>query len=156
MPRPRPMLALMERSLALLEQVHDRLEPATRRTPEQQLGMDGERAAYFHLRRLDFIVVARRWTHATTDGDLDLIAWEGETLCFVEVKTRGMRQAFAAELSVDRDKQATLRRMADAYIRQLPWPPGQPPAVAIRFDVVSIYRAETGPPDIRMLRDFFR
>jgi putative endonuclease len=150
------MLALMERSLTLLEHVHDRLQPASRRTPEQQLGMDGERVAYFHLRRLGCIVVARRWTHAGTDGDIDLIAWEGETLCFVEVKTRGSRQAFAAELSVDKAKQAALRRMSDAYLRQLPWPPGHAPDVAIRFDVVSIYRPESGPPDIRMLRDFFR
>jgi putative endonuclease len=155
MDRPRPVLALMEEALALLERVHDRWVPLSRRPAEEQRGIDGERAAYFYLRRLGYIVVAREWTISTLPGDVDLIGWDGETLCFVEVKTRNDAGAFAAELSVDREKTDVLRRLADAYLRQLPHAPAEPPVVQTRFDVISVYMDDAGKADIRLLRDFF-
>ncbi|MGI4854884.1 MAG: YraN family protein [Janthinobacterium lividum] len=156
MTRPRPLLALMERSLHLLEQTNGRLRRLPQRSAVQQLGVDGERAAYFFLRRQGYVVVARRWRHATLSGEVDLIAWEGESLVFVEVKTREGRSAFAAEFQVDRDKTQALRRMADAYVRQLPWRPGQTPDVHVRFDVASVYMQPGHAPDITLLRDFMR
>ena len=148
------MLALMERTLTLLDRANRRLGRMPDRTAAQQLGMDGERSAYFFLRRRGYLIVARRWRHALLKGEVDLIAWEGETLCFVEVKTRGSKTPFAAEFRVDGDKAEALHRMADAYVRMLPWRPGQAPSVSLRFDVVSVYLGADGPPDIRMLRDF--
>ena len=150
------MLALLEGSLALLERMHDRWAPLSRRSAEEQRGVDGERAAYFALRRRGYLVVAREWTMSTLPGDVDLIAWEGETLCFVEVKTRGEGGAFAAEFSMDEDKQFALRRLAAAYLRQLPHAPGESPAVVSRFDVMSVYVRESGRADVRLMRDFFR
>ena len=150
------MLALMERSLALLERMHDRWAPLGRRPAEEQRGIDGERAAYFHLRRQGYIVVARAWTVSTRPGDVDLIAWEGETLCFVEVKTRSDAGAFAAEFFIDDEKKETLRDLAEAYVRQLPHTPGEQAAIRRRFDAVSVYLRDAGKPDIRLLRDFFR
>lgn len=146
----------MERSLALLERAHDRWAPLSRRSAEAQRGVDGERAAYFYLRRHGYIVVARDWTLSTLPGDVDLIGWDGETLCFVEVKTRDDAGAFAAEFSVDDKKKETLRALAEAYVRQLPHAPGEPPVVATRFDVMSVYMGDGGRADIRLLRDFFR
>ena len=154
--RPRPVLALMETTVAVLQGLHRRLGRKTDRTPAQERGLQGERAAYFYLRKAGYIVVARRWRHAPTDGEVDLIAWEGETLCFLEVKTRSSRTPFAAEFSVDARKADALRRMSDAYIRLLPWGDNQPPALAVRFDVVSVYLAGDSSPDVRLLRDFFR
>lgn len=150
MSRPRPMLALMERALALLDRSGRPTESGTARQ-----GVRGEHAAYFFLRRQGYTVVARRWRHALLDGEIDLIAWEGDTLCMVEVKTRGSRTPFAAEFSIDRAKAAATRRMADAYVRQLPWRAGQTQSVAVRFDAVSVYTGE-GEPDVRLQRDFFR
>src|ERR1700756_955524 len=83
-------------------------------------GRRGERAAYFYLRRRGFVVVARDWRSGIVRGDLDLIAWEGDTLCFVEVKTRTTRAVATAEASVDEDKRRNLRRLAQHYLRQLP------------------------------------
>jgi putative endonuclease len=154
MSRPRPMLALMEGSLTLLERVQDRWAPLSLHSPEEQRGILGERAAYFYLRRLGYVVVAREWVISTLPGDVDMIAWDGGTLVFVEVKTRDASGAFAAELSVDEDKMEALRRLADAYVRQLPHPPGEPPSVRRRFDVVSVYMGGNGKADIRLLRDF--
>jgi putative endonuclease len=68
-------------------------------------------------------------------GDLDLIAWDGPMLCFVEVKTRTAHDLTPAEVAVDSNKRNTLRRLARQYIRQLP----QETAPPTRFDVMSVY-----------------
>ncbi len=105
-------------------------------------GERGEREALFHLRKLGYILVARRWKSAKLWGDVDLIGWDGERLCFVEVKTRSGRDAGAAELAVDRDKQDMLRRMARAYLRGFPEELRKD--VPVRFDVVSVYLLASG------------
>jgi putative endonuclease len=126
-------LALLERSLAGLNRL------ARRRGPDMpahlQTGISGEDAAFFYLRRKGYIVVARRWSAGNIPGDVDLIAWQGPTLCFIEVKTRTAHDMTPAEAAVDRHKQFVLRRLARAYMRQLPQT--EPPPV--RFDVVSVY-----------------
>lgn len=99
------------------------------------VGLEGEDAAYFHLLREGYTVVARRWSAGNVPGDIDLIAWQGSLLCFFEVKTRTARDATPAEAAVDNHKRATLRRLAWQYVRQLPQK--EPPQV--RFDVVSVY-----------------
>ena len=98
-------------------------------------GIEGEDAAFFYLRRKGYIVVARRWSSGETPGDLDLIAWQGPMLCFVEIKTRTAHDATAAEVAVDFHKRNVLRRLARQYVRQLP----QQTAPPVRFDVLSVY-----------------
>jgi len=66
---------------------------------------------------------------------VDLIAWDGPMLCFVEVKTRTAHDATPAEVAVDSHKRNILRRLARQYVRQLP----QETAPPARFDVVSVY-----------------
>jgi putative endonuclease len=102
----------------------------------------GEREALFHLRKMGYTVVARRWRSAKLWGDIDLIGWDGEWLCFVEVKTRGGRDVMAAESAVDREKQDMLRKMARAYLRG--FPEKLRAEVPVRFDVVSVYLLPTG------------
>src|SRR5260370_41880910 len=77
-------------------------------------GERGEREALFYLRKRGYTVVARRWKSAKLWGDIDLIGWEGEWLCFIEVKTRSGRDAMPAEWDVDRGKKGMLRKMARA------------------------------------------
>ncbi len=149
-------MAMLEKSLLLMDRANRRLGRLRAHTAEDQRGIDGERAAYFFLRRQGYVVAARRWRNAPFHGEVDLIAWEGETLCFVEVKTRGSKTPFAAEFSVDAGKEEALREMAETYVRQLPWRPGQVPSLSVRFDVVSVYVQADGGMDIRLLRDFIR
>lgn len=108
----------------------------TRSAEHLETGALGEREALFYLQRSGYTIVARRWRTAKLRGDLDLIAWHGNTLCFIEIKTRSQRDAFAAEFAVDEDKQRTLRRLARAYLHRLPPATREAPT---RFDVVSLY-----------------
>ncbi len=98
-----------------------------------ETGRAGELAAFFYLRRQGYKVVARDWKSPRAPGDIDLIAWDGDTLCFVEVKTRTSREVATAEAAIDEQKRRTLRRLAGHYARNLPEGTG------FRFDVLSIY-----------------
>jgi len=99
------------------------------------VGIEGENAALFYLRRKGYTVVARRWSSGNLPGDVDLIAWQGPMLCFVEVKTRTAHDMTPAEAAVDSHKRHVLRRLARQYVRQLP----QKTAPPVRFDVLSVY-----------------
>jgi putative endonuclease len=142
--------------LDLLEHTLDGLHRAARRrdtgTAAHLLtGIDGERAAYFHLRRQGYTVVARRWSAGNLPGDIDLIAWCGPMLCFVEVKTRTAHDITPAESAVDEHKRRVLRRLARRYLRQLPLP-AMPPS---RFDVISVYLVPGQPSEILHFENSF-
>ena len=109
----------------------------SRLAPHLQTGLAGERAALFELGRRGYVVVARRWTNSRYRGDLDLIAWHNDRLCFIEVKTRTARDIAPAESSVDDDKRRTLRRLARAYLRS--FPSRERDRIPTRFDIISVY-----------------
>jgi putative endonuclease len=146
-------LSLESRAYTALRSFADRksLLPAHLLTGER-----GEDAAFFHLRALGYTIVARRWRSQRIAGDLDLVAWDGPTLVIFEIKTRtaaSLEQAFApAETAVDPYKQRILRRMASAYLRQLP--ELNRTSVPLRFDILSVYLLPTGTEFIH-LRDAF-
>lgn len=126
-----------------MDSLASRLGRGTRLAAHLSTGVRGEREALFHLRKLGYTVVARRWRSAKLRGDVDLIGWDGEWLCFVEVKTRTGRDAMSpAEAAVDEDKREMLRKMARAYLRG--FPRGLREEVPVRFDVVSVYLQASG------------
>jgi putative endonuclease len=131
-----PMLALrlLEEFVHASDYLAVRLRRGSTRPEHLEVGRRGEEAAFFYLRRRGYIVVARGWRSAKVRGDLDLVAWEDTTLCFVEVKTRTSRSFATAEAAVDEDKIRMLRRMARQYLQAMPIVPDQ-----VRFDVLSIY-----------------
>jgi putative endonuclease len=101
-------------------------------------GLLGERDTLFYLRRQGCTVVAQRWTSPKARGDVDLIAWDGDCLCFIEVKTRTVRDMTPAESAVDEDKREMIRRLARIYLQT--FPEKERSSIAVRFDVVSVYR----------------
>ena len=113
-------------------------------------GRRGERAAFFYLRRLGFVITARQWKTMKTRGDLDLVAWEKDILCFVEVKTRTKRAVAPAEAAVDAEKKRILRKMAHYYLRQLP-----NLDVPVRFDILSVYFEAGKSADFELFRGAF-
>ena len=109
-----------ERGLGWLGRLRIRSGHTPATAPHLATGLLGERAALFELSRRGYIVVARRWTSARVRGDVDLIAWDREWLCFVEVKTRTVRDMTPAESAVDEVKRRTVRGLARAYLRTFP------------------------------------
>jgi putative endonuclease len=126
-----------ECGLGWMDRLRDRTGRAAATAPHLATGLLGERAALFELSRRGYIVVARRWTSARVRGDVDLIAWDGEWLCFVEVKTRTARDLTPAETAVDENKRRMLRGLAEAYLRT--FPERERRSIPVRFDVVSVY-----------------
>lgn len=98
-----------------------------------ETGERGELSALFHLRRCGYVVTAWRWKTPRQRGDIDLIAWEADTLCFIEVKTRSNQEVASAESSINEDKRSILRRIARQYLKGV-----NPPPDFVRFDVVVI------------------
>jgi len=148
---------LARKSIDWTERTLDGLHRASRRrlvasSPAHLLtGIDGERAAFFHLRRKGYVVVARRWSAGNLPGDIDLIAWQGPMLCFIEVKTRTARDMTPAEVAIDQHKRDILRRLARRYIHQLPGEAAPP----VRFDVVSVYLVPGKAKEITLYENFF-
>ena len=115
-------------------------------------GERGEDAAFFHLRALGYTIAARRWRSPRIPGDLDLVAWDGPTLVIFEIKTRTAHSLAPAESAVDPHKQQMLRKMASAYLRQLPEP--NRTSVPLRFDILSVYLLPNGA-EFELLSDAF-
>lgn len=88
-------------------------------------GRQGEMLAAAHLERKGYGIIAKNWRCAA--GEIDLIAVDGSTLVFVEVRTRRSTIRGLAEESVSPAKQRRLALLADAYLQQIaeagrPWP----------------------------------
>jgi putative endonuclease len=95
-------------------------------------GRRGEEIAAEHFQRLGYEVLARN--HRTRYGELDLVACDGESLVFVEVKTRreGSGEPWDNLHSL---KRSQVRRMAIAYLQEHP---DRPFAPDMRFDAIGI------------------
>jgi putative endonuclease len=115
----------------------------------QRTGQAGEETAYFHLRQLGYTIVARNFRARNKSGEIDLIAWDKDTLCFVEVKTRRSHAVKPAEAAVDGDKRKAIARVAREYLRRLE---GHP---TTRFDIVSIYCEGGNRPEITVFKNAF-
>jgi putative endonuclease len=132
--------------------------------PHLELGRRGERLAAEHLRAVGYKLVAsnfkvgvgRNRRGAVVQAEIDLVAYEGATLCFVEVKTRASDWFAAPEANVDLRKQRQITRAARAYRRVLGLR-----SAPYRYDVVSVVLpppAEDGStPAMRLelLRNFW-
>ncbi len=99
-------------------------------------GRVAQRAAEDHLARAGYRIVGRNWTSKA--GEIDLIAFDGPILCFVEVKARSSRRYGPAIAAVDRRKQ---RRIARAASLLLSLSGHRGPC---RFDVLGLDRQEGG------------
>ena len=119
-------------AIGLAQKTRARWEPAC---ASLQWASMAKTRCCFYLQRKGYTVVARRWSSGDVPGDVDLIAWDGPMLCFIEVKTRTAHDLTPAEVAVDEHKRRVLRRLARRYVRQLP----QKTAPPVRFDVVSVY-----------------
>lgn len=144
---------MLRSALHALDRLTATLGRSRPRASHLVFGARGEEEAYFYLRKLGFVVVARDYRSPRRPGDIDLIAWERDTLCFVEVKTRKRRNFMAAEAAVDDEKRATISALAREYLRQ--YSQTRAESAQYRFDIVSIYLESNGPAEITLFRNAF-
>ncbi len=111
------------------------------------LGRRGERAAEKYLRRNGYRIVARNFRAA--GAEIDIVAMDGDTLVFVEVKTRRSRDAGAPEEAVDERKQKQIRRAAEIFATRY-----RADEVTMRFDIIAI-DASGKRLEIELLRNAF-
>jgi putative endonuclease len=127
-------------------------------TPARRLGDRGERLARAYLRGCGYRIVATNVrvpvgvspSGRAVVGEIDVVAYEGDTLTFVEVKTRRREGLYATERAVDVHKRALLVRAARRY-RGLFGVSEEP----YRFDVVAVTLPDDGRPSVRLTRGAF-
>jgi putative endonuclease len=119
-------------------------------TARMTLGERGEYFAARHLRRHGYKILVRRFQ--TRAGEIDIICRQGESLVFVEVKTRRTDQYGAPSEAVTRQKQKHMSQVALEYLRLL-----DNPRIHWRFDIVEVILQEGDrqPRDIRLIQNAF-
>ena len=135
--------------LRLLDWIAEHTLPPEKIAPHYRTGRRGEEAAYFYLRTLGYTMVARNFRSPRCRGEIDLIGWEDDVLCFVEVKTRTTRDVKTGVAAVDRHKRREVAAVVREYLRRLP------PSCQWRFDVVSVYyeTSKARQPQIEVFRN---
>ncbi len=114
--------------MAWLQQLRDRVK---KWSAPRSLGVRGEQAAAQFLKRQRYKIVGR--SERDRIGEIDIVAVDGKTIVFVEVKTRTSHDRGHPAEAVDQEKQRRLTRVALSYLRRydlLEYP--------ARFDVVAI------------------
>lgn len=118
--------------------------------PQKALGDAAEKAAARHLKSQGYRLITRNFS--TTSGEIDIIAADGDTLCFIEVKARASGNFGPPHAAVNRRKQGRMRAAATAYltVKQLH-------NKLCRFDVLSLVPDPAGKRgwSIELIRDAF-
>jgi putative endonuclease len=112
-------------------------------------GASGEKLACRFLRKQGYKILYRNF-RGRTGGEIDIVCREGDTLVFVEVKTRS-REDFGRPLeAVHRDQQKRISRGALAWLRML-----DKPDILFRFDVVEVIMRDGEAPRVELVRNAF-
>ena len=122
----------------------------SRSRPEHlRRGRRGEKLASRFLRASGYKILYRNF-RGNSGGEIDLVCRDGDTLVFVEVKTR-TREDFGRPIdAVDRDKQKRISRGGLAWLRLL-----DNPEIFFRFDVVEVIIDDTSKPRFELIRNAF-
>lgn len=114
------------------EQGVQNVESASRPLTGYEIGQRGERAAARFLEHCGYEILERNWRCPA--GEADIIALDGETIVFVEVKTRTDLDKGLPSEAVDAEKRCRYEKIAAWYIRLTEGIPEAP----IRFDIVAM------------------
>lgn len=98
-----------------------------------RLGKQGETLASEHLARLGYEIVERNYR--TRWGELDIVAFDGTTLAFCEVKTRRLSPSGGPLEGLHPTQRQRLRKMAAAWLIERP---DRPHSDVIRFDAIGV------------------
>jgi putative endonuclease len=112
----------------------------------QRTGKRGEELAAAYLKRGGYDIVATNWRCAA--GEIDIVAWQGHTLVFVEVRTRHARTTESAFESITPRKQERLVASVHQYLTT-----HDLAAAVWRIDVIAVALGPAGDPDIDHVED---
>lgn len=113
------------------------------------LGNYGESLARQHLKSQGYRILEENFRNKL--GEIDLIALDGKTICFVEVKTRQSLDQGQPYEAVNLRKIRKLSQMATVYLKYK----YNSVEIPARFDVISIVRDKTSPPSIKHIKNAF-
>ena len=122
------------------------------------LGQLGEAYATAYLEQIGYRLVAANFTipvgrnrrGAVVTAEIDLVAYDRNTLCFIEVKTRASDWFAPPQVNVDLRKRRQITRAARAY-RQMLGIKDEP----YRYDVITVILSADSTPQIELLRNFW-
>lgn len=114
----------------------------------QAVGAYGERCAVRHLIAAGFRPVARNWR--CSDGEIDIIAWDGDVLAFCEVKTRRDDRFGSPAEAVVPAKVRRLRGLAARWLTET-----GTRADDLRFDLLAVYLSRAGAARVEHVRGAF-
>ncbi|MDD8015241.1 MAG: YraN family protein [Acidobacteriota bacterium] len=121
---------------------------ADKKVRARRLGIQGEKTAVDYLRKKKYSIIARAFR--LYRGEIDIIAVDGKTLVFVEVKTRSAEDFGRAEEAVTPAKQDQIRRIAQGFLDKK-----HLGDVACRFDVLALVGTEKDGFTVRHFKDAF-
>jgi len=104
-------------------------------------GQQGEQMAAQFLLRQGYRIAQQNYR--CREGEIDIIAWDGPTLVFIEVKTKGQTMFGAPQAMVDGHKQKKMVHVAMVYVQR-----HRLQDVNLRFDVVAITLFPGAPPEV--------
>ena len=116
---------------------------------KRKIGSEGEDLAVAYLESKGFFIVDRNYFFERSE--VDIVAYDGSVIVFIEVKMRRSLKFGHPEESLDEQKIAHIQKAAEAWIYERRMD-GYP----VRFDLVSILQLGKEAPDIRHLKDAFR
>ena len=119
------------------------------RAEHLRLGSRGEKLACRFLRRNGYKVLYRNF-RGRSGGEIDIVCRDGDTLVFVEVKTRADENFGRPVEAVDRQKQLRVSKGGLAWLRML-----DNPDIDFRFDVVEVLLPSEGDPQLELIQDAF-
>lgn len=114
----------------------------------REIGRRGEEATARYIQMLGYEVLERNWTCPA--GEADIIARDGETLVFIEVKTRSdFDKGFPGE-AVSQKKRQRYEKIACWYLKEYPYLD-----IPVRFDVSSLLVVAPNRAFIRYMKNAF-
>ena len=128
------------------------------RSDNYSLGAQGEALAADYLKSLGYrlvltnfkVPVGRNRAGAAVTGEIDIIALDGRTLCFVEVKTRRSDDFVPVIAAVDKQKMRQISRTARVYRRLF-----AVTEMPVRYDVVTVLAPKDSEPKITLTNAFW-
>ncbi|PYK30301.1 MAG: YraN family protein [Verrucomicrobia bacterium] len=135
---------------ALSSRWRNRFSRSKDSSPEHlRRGRRGEKLACKYLRRRGYKILYRNFKDRT-GGEIDIVCRDGDTLVFVEVKTRGDEEFGRPIEAVDRQKQFRISKGGLAWLRLL-----DNPDVIFRFDVVEVLMPRDADPRFELIQNAF-